>query len=169
MPDVPTNAECYQHIMQMARDLDETLRDDKHTNFVHSLMEYKHESDDYYQVLSKAARETGQLEWLQDRYRAAISAAKKDLQPVTAACLSLCLADMLYKHGDQDRAMRIWETVGLESVQTTRLETEIALTRWQALNKLGMYCITRAFEDESQANRWIGKMEKIVARSHSRR
>jgi tetratricopeptide (TPR) repeat protein len=169
MPDVPTNAECYQHIVQSARDLDGILRDDKHTNFIHSLMEFTYDVDDYHSVLSNAARETGELEWLQERYRAAIAAAKKDLQPVTAACLNLCLADILYKYGDQDRAMRIWESVGLESGQTTRVESEISYARWQALNKLGMHCITRAFEDESQADRWVEKMENIIARSHGRR
>lgn len=172
LPDVPTNQECYEQIMQSARDLDNTLRDDKHTNFVHSLMEYNIDSGDYYQILSKAARETGELEWLQNRYRAAISAAKKDLQPVTAACLNLCMADMFYKYGkygDVERALRIWETVGLESGQTTRVQTAIAYARWQALNKLGMYCITKAFEDESQADKWVGKIERILARSHGRR
>jgi tetratricopeptide (TPR) repeat protein len=169
MPEVPTNGECFQHIMQLARDLDDTLRDDKYTNFVRSLMEFTYDVDDYHAVLSNAARETGELEWLQERYRAAISAAKKDLQPVTAAGLNLCLADILYKYGDRDKAMRIWESVGLESGQTTRVESEISYVRWQALNKLGMHCITRAFEDESQADRWVEKMENIIARSHGRR
>lgn len=169
MPDVPSNRECFEHIMRWARDLDDTLRGDKHTNFIHSLMEFTYDVDDYYSVLSNAARETGELEWLQERYRAAILAAKKDLQPVTAACLNLCLADILYKYGDRDRAMRIWESVGLESGQTTRVESEISYARWQALNKLGMHCVTRAFEDESQADRWIEKMENIIARSHGRR
>ena len=168
-PAIPTNAECYQHIMQSARDLDDTLRDDKHTNFVHSLMEFTYDVDEYHSILSNAARETGELKWLQDRYRAAISAAKKDLQPVTTACLNLCLADILYKYGDQDRAMRIWESVGLESGQTTRVQSEISYARWQALNKLGMHCITRAFEDERQAGRWVEKMENIIARSRGRR
>ena len=169
MPVIPTNPGCYQHIMQSARDLDGTLRDDKHTNFIHSLMEFTYDVDEYHSILSNAARETGELEWLQDRYRAAISAAKKDLQPVTAACLNLCLADIIYKYGDQDRAMRIWESVGLESGQTTRVQSEISYARWQALNKLGMHCITIAFEDESQAGRWVEKMENIIARSRSRR
>ena len=168
-PDIPTAAECHERIMELVHEVDGTLRDDKHTNFVHSLMENKYDSGDYFQILSNAARETGQLEWLQDRYRAAISAARTDLQPVTAACLSLCLAELHYKYGDQDKAMRIWEGVGLQSAQTTKVESEITYARWQALNKLGMHCITRAFEDETQADKWIGKMERIIAKQHGRR
>ena len=168
-PDVPTAFECHEHVMKLAREVDGTLRDDKHTNLVHFLMEYKYDSGDYYQILSNAARETDQLEWLQERYRAAITAARVDLQPVTAACLSLCLADMYYKYGDQDKAMRIWEGIGLQSAQSTKVESEITYARWQALNKLGMHCITKAFEDESQADKWIGRMERIIARQHGRR
>lgn len=169
MLEVPTNAKCHQNIMQSVRDLDDTLRHDKHTNFIHSLMEFTYVLEEYHSILSDGARETGELEWLQDRYRAAISAAKKDLRPVTTACLNLCLADILYKYGDQDRAMRIWESVGLESGQTTRVQSEISYARWQALNKLGMHCISRVSEDESQAGRWVEKMENIIARSRGRR
>jgi hypothetical protein len=167
--DVPTSEECYQRVIQLARDINDTLRDNKHTNFIHTLMKFSANNDEYYHILSKAARETGQLDWLQGRYRAATSAAKKDLQPVTTTCLNLCLADMIYKHGDQDVAMSIWETVGLQSSQTIRVQTEIEYAIWEALNRLGMHCVVRACEDRSQADKWVGRMERIVARSHRRR
>jgi hypothetical protein len=107
--------------------LTDTLRDNKHTNFIYSLMKFSANNDEYYHILSKAARETGQLDWLQGRYRAAIWAAKKDLQPVTTTCLNLCLADMIYKHGDQDVAMSIWETVGLQSSQTIECRQRLSM------------------------------------------
>ena len=116
IPDLPTSKHCYEQVMKLLHDMSDTRFDETHTALVKCLFENKYDDDNFAQQLADAARESGELAWLQARYRDAIAVAKKDLQPVIAACLSLCLAQLYFFHGaDEDKAARIWESVGTEA------------------------------------------------------
>ncbi|OQO02620.1 hypothetical protein B0A48_12148 [Cryoendolithus antarcticus] len=170
--ELPTPQECFEEIMNLLHDLNDTQRKDDptNTNLTHYLWEYKYAEDDYFDMMARAAKGTGELEWLQGRYRDAMAAAKKKLQPVVAACLNLCLANLYFAYGDEEhKALRIWETVGTESAVNTKAETDIMYARRGALNRLGWYCIIKAAEDEHHKEKWIGKLERILARQQGRR
>ncbi|KAK6437297.1 hypothetical protein LTR95_006512 [Oleoguttula sp. CCFEE 5521] len=170
--ELPTSQECYEEVMNLLHDLNDTQRKDDpaNTDLTYFLWLWKYEQDDCFDMMARAAKAMGELEWLQGRYRDAIAAAKKKLQPVVAACLNLCLATLYFAYGDEEhKALRIWETIGTESAVNTKAETDIMYARRGALNRLGWYCIIKASEDEHHSTKWIGKMERILARQQGRR
>jgi len=165
LPDIPTPSECYETAMDIIHDLADTQIDESHTNLVRCLYEYKYSDDAFFQFLARSAKETDQLEWLQGRYKEAISQATKDLKAVVAACLNLCLADLYHRYGnDEDKAFRIWQAVGTEGTGSTRVQSDIAFARMQALNELGSYCLQKALDDPAVAPKWIEKLEKVATK-----
>lgn len=154
-----------EQTMDLLHDMAETQKDERHTNLTKCLFEYKFPDGHFFSCIAIAAHATEQFEWLQGRYREAISAAIKDLQHVVAASLSLCLAELYVVYGDEpDRAVRIWERIGTEGSGSAKLETDIAWTRQWALNQLGMYCLRTALDDDAKVERLIPKMERILSR-----
>lgn len=168
MPDIPSPDECYGTIMELVHDLAEAQKDENHTKLTSCLFEHRYNDGELFPVVAMAALRTEQLEWLQGRYRDAIAAARKDRLPVTAASLSLCLAELYTKYGvkdqDADKAIRIWETIATQGASSTKEATDIGWVRAESLNQLGVYCIRKALGDESTAARWVETLERHAHR-----
>lgn len=116
-------------------------------------------------IFAAAAAEKCQIEWLRSIYRRAIVCAENDLQSILAIRLKLALAELYSLYDNQpDKALRIWEGIGLSTNHIAGNASPMASAREMALNQLGQYCIRKALEDDSQSNHYVTKMESIVAR-----
>ena len=162
--ELPSKRQCFEQVMEIVHAMNDTAKDGT-TNLVKYLHKNKYDDTEIFQIIALGAIELNEVEWLQGRYREAINLANKRRQPVVSACLALCLARLYAQYGnEEDRAVRIWETLGMEPVTSTALETDIGYARTEALNQLGQYCIRKAMEDESNAHLYVGKMERIVSK-----
>ncbi|KAK4548205.1 hypothetical protein LTR36_010074 [Oleoguttula mirabilis] len=172
-PNTPSPHEYYERIMGLSHTIANSQKDDLHTHLTSCLYQYRYSDEDFFEVLALAAMQTGQVKWLQARYKDAVVAAHKDRLTVTAACLNLCLAQLYTTYSEEEehtgKAVRIWETIGTEGSATTREATDIAWARDKALESLGTYCICKAFacEDEQVAERWVHKLEHYTAQKAS--
>jgi hypothetical protein len=74
------------------------------------------------------------------------------------------LGDSTVYGNEEERAVRLWEAVGTERITSTALASDIGYARTTALNNLGQYYIRKAIENDLNADRYIMKMERIVAK-----
>lgn len=176
---VPTPADCYSRTMVYVHALHEKQTEKGHTNFVDCLLSSsfsmaKYWDEDLFRYVSRASHATGEAEWIEARYREAIAVARKERETITAGCLHLCLAalyfDSLQDHENDEKAIRLVESVALEAAVSSKVETEIGYLRRSALNFLGELCVGKAVDeaDPSKAERWVRKMERVWARSSRR-
>lgn len=156
--------ECYEKIMKLLHMLND-IEGDTYKTFFRFLDLHGYPSVEVFQIIATAAQELQQLEWLQGRIRQAILAARKELEVVTAADLALCLAALYGTYGDdEERALRIWEALGSEPVTSAALASSMGQSRTYALNEFGRCCLRRALEDETNAETYMRKLERITAK-----
>lgn len=56
---------------------------------------------DFFLIVSSAAKEAGEVRWLQDEYRTAVNVAKRERQPLVALALDICLAELYTRYDDK--------------------------------------------------------------------
>lgn len=124
-------------------------------------------TEDYFRIVTKTALETQDLVFLIRSYRSAIKQAKKDLKPVVAGFLELCLATLYYDHvKDQHRAIKSWERV-LDTFTGSSVDIQITYLRLEASTKLAGHWFRKAVEagvGTPEAEQNIERLEKIASR-----
>ncbi|PLB46320.1 hypothetical protein P170DRAFT_429441 [Aspergillus steynii IBT 23096] len=75
-------------------------------------LETEIEGEDITRMTESVAHKAGELEWLENAYQTAISAAKRRRLPVLALALDTCLAELYNKYsGKEEQAMDIWQRI----------------------------------------------------------
>jgi tetratricopeptide (TPR) repeat protein len=161
---IPTERECLEQIMELLHLLNDTDKGET-TNLVKYLHKNMYDDDSLFEIIACAASDLEELEWLQSKYVEAIAFAGKNRLPVISANLAVCLGRLYGIYGnEEERAVRLWEAVGTERITSTALASDIGYARTTALNNLGQYYIRKAIKNDLNADRYIMKMERIVAK-----
>lgn len=125
---------------------------------------------DFWKVAA-AFKSRGEIEWLQNVYRALIVAARKDQLPIVEFALSTTLADLFYVYDDkEDKAMQIWKTV-LQFPSTFMNSDKSLKYLHNYIGKVYAQCqIQRAFQagiDTPEADKYIKLLEEICVNTDS--
>jgi tetratricopeptide (TPR) repeat protein len=156
-----------EEVMKVLRSLNEPIEGLDYTRLSESLIQVGNYSltDDYFTIFARAAFEWDEIPFAIEMYRNAAAAARKQQKPVQAAHLDLCLATLFDRYGhDSERAARIWERL-VDTYHTTKGETEIAWTKFNASVRLARYCLKRSIEvgkGTKEAQRCGATLEKLA-------
>ncbi|KAK2855615.1 hypothetical protein FQN49_005012, partial [Arthroderma sp. PD_2] len=94
---------------------------------------------DYFKLVTRAARKTGEVEFFIDACRDTIRVTRKLLISVETSKLELCLADFYYKYTqEQNKAIRIWNKV-IETFAEPRLGSAIYFVKDEATDRLATH------------------------------
>ncbi|PYH93536.1 NACHT and TPR domain protein [Aspergillus ellipticus CBS 707.79] len=125
-------------------------------------------TDPFYKAIASAARSTGQLEWLKDRYAVAIDVAKSQRDSVSAFSLQVSLSDLFISYDNkEDRAVEIWQMV--MDFPATFMQGDMLMLSLQTLvsRRYGSYLLSKAIEagpGTADAEYYIQILQRIAKR-----
>ncbi|EFR02973.1 NACHT and TPR domain-containing protein [Nannizzia gypsea CBS 118893] len=94
---------------------------------------------DYFKLVARAARQTGEVEFLIDACRDTIRVTRKLLISVESSKLELCLADLYYIYtNEQAKAIRIWNKL-IETFAEPRLGSAVFFVKDAATDRLAVH------------------------------
>ncbi|EFE44336.1 hypothetical protein TRV_00866 [Trichophyton verrucosum HKI 0517] len=122
-------------------------------------------NSDYFKLVARAARKTGQENFFIDACREAIRVTKKLLISVESSKLELCLADFYYKYTrEQAKALRIWNKL-IESFAEPRLGSAIFFVKDEATDRLATHYSRNLWQagiDSSDAENDVQNLERLA-------
>ncbi|OAL71045.1 hypothetical protein A7D00_4707 [Trichophyton violaceum] len=122
-------------------------------------------NSDYFKLVARAARNTGQEDFFIDACRDTIRVTKKLLISVESSKLELCLADFYYKHTrEQAKALRIWNKL-IETFAEPRLGSAIFFVKDEATDRLATHYSRKLWQagiDFSNAENDVKNLERLA-------
>ena len=160
----------FTEVMSMLKEMEEKEQNGDQTRLTGCLWSDNSDDSDFTRAAASAARETGQLVFLQDAYGAAIVAARKSLRTVVAAALEHCLAVIHYRYGQNDeQAIHLWERI-YSIHASSRAETEMSYIQIKAALALATAYFQKACKatgNSEEIDKYVKKLEKLSKQKNS--
>lgn len=105
----------------------------------------------FFRIVARAAKEVGEIKWLEDAYQTAINIAVRRQNSYTVLMLKICLAEIYYIYeGNGEKALPIWNRIlGHHLHRPMARQERLAAsnyTRNHVAGVLGKYLIRKAFQ-----------------------